>query len=203
METTTQTTNPLERRLDLSVAIDALESATEQRLKRMGRNMKMPGFRPGKVPFAMVKQQYGAEARHEALTEALNTAFGEAVVGQKLKVAGYPNIEPKKTESTTHLEFSAVFEVYPEFALGDLSASSVERPVLEVSDAEVDKTLDILRKQRVRYSATDRAAAKEDRVVIDFLGKKDGEPFQGGQASDYPFVLGQGMMLPEFEAAVE
>ena len=203
METTTQTTNPLERRLDLSVAIDALESATEQRLKRMGRNMKMPGFRPGKVPFAMVKQQYGAEARHEALTEALNTAFGEAVVGQKLNVAGYPNIEPKKTESTTHLEFSAVFEVYPEFALGDLSASSVERPVLEVSDAEVDKTLDILRKQRVRYSATDRAAAKEDRVVIDFLGKKDGEPFQGGQASDYPFVLGQGMMLPEFEAAVE
>lgn len=203
METTTQTTNPLERRLDLSVAIDALESATEQRLKRMGRNMKMPGFRPGKVPFAMVKQQYGAEARHEALTEALNTAFGEAVVGQKLNVAGYPNIEPKKTESTTHLEFSAVFEVYPEFALGDLSASNVERPVLEVSDAEVDKTLDILRKQRVRYSATDRAAAKEDRVVIDFLGKKDGEPFQGGQASDYPFVLGQGMMLPEFEAAVE
>ncbi len=203
METTTQTTNPLERRLDLSVAIDALESATEQRLKRMGRNMKMPGFRPGKVPFAMVKQQYGAEARHEALTEALNTAFGEAVVGQKLNVAGYPNIEPKKTESTTHLEFSAVFEVYPEFALGDLSASSVERPVLEVSDAEVDKTLDILRKQRVRYSTTDRAAAKEDRVVIDFLGKKDGEPFQGGQASDYPFVLGQGMMLPEFEAAVE
>ncbi len=203
METTTQTTNPLERRLDLSVAIDALESATEQRLKRMGRNMKMPGFRPGKVPFAMVKQQYGAEARHEALTEALNTAFGEAVVGQKLNVAGYPNIEPKKTESTTHLEFSAVFEVYPEFALGDLSASSVERPVLDVSDAEVDKTLDILRKQRVRYSATDRAAAKEDRVVIDFLGKKDGEPFQGGQASDYPFVLGQGMMLPEFEAAVE
>lgn len=203
METTTQTTNPLERRLDLSVAIDALESAIEQRLKRMGRNMKMPGFRPGKVPFAMVKQQYGAEARHEALTEALNTAFGEAVVGQKLNVAGYPSIEPKASESTTHLEFSAVFEVYPEFALGDLSASSVERPVLEVSDAEVDKTQDILRKQRVRYSATDRAAAKEDRVVIDFLGKKDGEPFQGGQASDYPFVLGQGMMLPEFEAAVE
>ncbi len=203
METTTQTTNPLERRLDLSVAIDALESAIEQRLKRMGRNMKMPGFRPGKVPFAMVKQQYGAEARHEALTEALNTAFGEAVVGQKLNVAGYPSIEPKASESTTHLEFSAVFEVYPEFALGDLSASSVERPVLEVSDVEVDKTLDILRKQRVRYSATDRAAAKEDRVVIDFLGKKDGEPFQGGQASDYPFVLGQGMMLPEFEAAVE
>lgn len=203
METTPENTNPLERRLDLSVAIDVLENATEQRLKRMGRTVKMPGFRPGKVPFAMLKQQYGAEARHEALTEALNAALGNAVVEQKLNIAGYPNIEPKQSDSTTHLEFSAVFEVYPEFALGDLSVASIERPVLEVGDAEVDKTLDILRKQRVRYSATDRGAAKDDRVVIDFLGKKDGEPFEGGQASDYPFVLGQGMMLPEFEAAVE
>jgi trigger factor len=202
METAT-TSNPLERRLDLAVAIDALENATEQRLKRMGRNIKMPGFRPGKVPFSMVRQHYGAEARHEALSEALNAAFGEAVTGQKLNVAGYPRIEPKKSERATHLEFSAVFEVYPEFILGDLSGASVERPVLEVTDAEVEKTIDTLRKQRVRYNATDRAAAKEDRVVIDFLGKKDGEPFQGGQAKDYPFVLGRGMMLPEFEAAVE
>ncbi|WP_303784131.1 trigger factor [Azovibrio restrictus] len=203
METTTENTNPLERRLDLSVAVDALKSAVEQRLKRIGRTLKMPGFRPGKVPFAMVKQQYGAEAHHEALNEALQEAFGKAAMESKLRVAGYPRIEPKETDSTTHLEFVAVCEVYPEFALGDLSASSIERPVLEVGAAEVDKTLEILRKQRVRYSATERGAAKEDRVVIDFLGKKDGEPFQGGQASDYPFVLGQGMMLPEFEAAVE
>jgi trigger factor len=119
-----------------------------------------------------------------------------------MRVAGYPRIEPKATESSTHLEFSAIFEVYPEIALGDLSTADVERPTLEVGPAEVDKTLDILRKQRVSYETTDRAAANEDRVVIDFLGKKDGEPFAGGQASDYPFVLGQGMMLPDFEKAV-
>ncbi|MGB4467698.1 MAG: trigger factor [Azovibrio sp.] len=203
METTPEKTNPLERRLDLSVALQTLQSAVEQRLKRMGKNLKMPGFRPGKVPFAMVKQQYGAEAHHEALNEALEVAFGQAVMAQNLRVAGYPRIEPKPTDSTTHLEFQAVCEVYPEFTLGDLSTFTVERPTLEVTAAEVDKTLDILRKQRVRYAATERGAAKEDRVVIDFVGKKDGEPFQGGQASDYPFVLGQGMMLPEFEAAVE
>jgi trigger factor len=120
-----------------------------------------------------------------------------------MRVAGYPRIEPKTTESTTHLEFSAVFEVYPEITLGDMSAAEVERPVLEVSAAEIEKTLDILRKQRVSYEDADRAAAKEDRVVIDFLGKKDGVPFQGGEAKDYPFVLGQGMMLPDFENAVE
>jgi trigger factor len=175
----------------------------EQRLKRMGKNMKMSGFRPGKVPFSIVKQQHGDQARHEVLSEELDRVFGEAVTTQKMRVAGYPRIEPKVTESTTHLEFSAIFEVYPEITLGDTSTAEIERPVLEVSDAEIDKTLDILRKQRVSYVDTDRAAAVEDRVVIDFLGKKDGEPFQGGQATDYPFVLGQGMMLPDFEKAVE
>jgi trigger factor len=109
----------------------------------------------------------------------------------------------RQSESTTHLEFTAIFETYPEFAPGDLSAAEIERPVLEVGAAEIDKTLDILRKQRVSYEDADRAAAKEDRVVIDFLGKKDGVPFQGGEAKDYPFVLGQGMMLPDFENAVE
>jgi trigger factor len=175
----------------------------DQRLKRMGKNVKMAGFRPGKVPFSMVKQMHGDQARHEILSEELDRVFGEAVTAQKMRVAGYPRIEPKTTESTTHLEFSAVFEVYPEITLGDMSAAEVERPVLEVSAAEIEKTLDILRKQRVSYEDADRAAAKEDRVVIDFLGKKDGVPFQGGEAKDYPFVLGQGMMLPDFENAVE
>jgi trigger factor len=175
----------------------------EQRLKRMGKNMKMPGFRPGKVPFNIVRQQYGDQARHEVLSEELDRVFGETVTERKMRVAGYPRIEPKNSESTTHLEFSAIFEVYPEFALGDLSTAEVERPVLEVGTTEIDKTLDILRKQRVTYADADRAAAKEDRVTIDFLGKKDGVPFQGGEAKDYPFVLGQGMMLPDFENAVE
>lgn len=203
MEATTAQANELERRIDLSIAIADVEKEMEPRLRRMGRNMKVPGFRPGKVPFAMVKQQYGDQARHEVLSEQLDRAFGEAVTAQNLHVAGYPRLEPKATESTTHMEFTAVFEVYPEFVPGDLSAAEIERPTLEVGAAEIEKTLDILRKQRVRYDNADRGAAKEDRVVIDFTGKKDGVAFQGGSATDYPFVLGQGMMLPDFENAVE
>ncbi|MBK7415134.1 MAG: trigger factor [Dechloromonas sp.] len=203
MEATTAQANELERRVDLSIAIADVEKEMDQRLKRMGKNVKMAGFRPGKVPFSMVKQMHGDQARHEVLSEELDRVFGEAVTAQKMRVAGYPRIEPKTTESTTHLEFSAVFEIYPEIVLGDMSTAEVERPVLEVSAAEIEKTLDILRKQRVTYEDADRAAAKEDRVVIDFLGKKDGVPFQGGEAKDYPFVLGQGMMLPDFENAVE
>ncbi|MBS1158736.1 MAG: trigger factor [Proteobacteria bacterium] len=203
MEATTAQANELERRVDLSIAIADIEKEIDQRLKRTGKNIKMPGFRPGKVPFSIVKQQYGDQARHEVLSEQLDRVFGEAVTAQKTRVAGYPRIEPKTSESTTHLEFTAIFETYPEFVPGDMAAAEIERPVLEVGEAEVNKTLDILRKQRVSHADTDRAAAKEDRVVIDFLGKKDGVPFAGGEAKDYPFVLGQGQMLPDFENAVE
>ena len=197
-----QLTNALERRLDLLVAIEELEKDIDQRLKRIGKNFKMPGFRPGKVPANIVKQQYGEQAHFDALNEVLERAFGEAAKSQELRVAGNPRIEPKTTESTTHLEFSAVFEVYPDVKLGDLSSVEIERPVLEVGAAEIDSTMTVLRKQRVRYEPVDRGAAKDDRVTIDFLGKKDGEPFAGGQAKDYPFVLGAGSMLPDFENAI-
>ena len=200
--TDVQVANALERRLDLRVPIADLDKDVEQRLKRIGKSVKMPGFRPGKVPANIVKQQHGDQARHEALSDALDRAFGEAVRTQQFRIAGYPNIEPKTSESTTHLEFAAVFEVYPEVKLGDLTAVEIERPVLEVGTAEVDNTIEILRKQRVKYEAVERAAAKADRVIIDFLGKKGDEPFQGGQANDYPFVLGEGAMLADFENAV-
>ena len=210
METTATTTtteavqlpNVLERRLDLSLTIADLDKDVDLRLKRIGKNFKMAGFRPGKVPANIVKQQYGDQARYEAMNEALERAFGETVKAQKLRVAGQPSIEPKATESKTDLEFTAVFEVYPEVKLGELTDVEVERSVLEVGDAELNSTLDVLRKQRVKYEPVDRAAAKGDRVSIDFLGKKDGVPFQGGEASDYPFVLGEGAMLADFENAV-
>ncbi len=203
MEASTAQVNELERRIDLTVAIADLEQEMEPRLKRMGRNLKMPGFRPGKVPFSIVKQQYGDQARQEVLSEKLDQAFGEAVNAQKMRVAGYPTLEPKVNDSTTHLSFTAVFEVYPEITLGDLSGAEIERPTLDVGEKEIDNTIEILRKQRVRYENAERGAAKEDRVVIDFCGKKDGVAFEGGTASDYPFVLGQGMMLPAFEEAIE
>lgn len=197
-----QATNPLERRLDLAVAIADLDKAIDQRLKRISKNAKMPGFRPGKVPAKIIQQQYGYETRYEALNEALEHAFGHAVKAQQLRVAGQPKIEPKSSESTTHTEFTAVFEVYPEIKLGDLTGVEIERPMLEIGEAELESTLEVLRKQRVRYEPVDRAAVTGDRVTVDFLGKKDGEPFQGGQANDYPFVLGAGAMLADFESAV-
>ena len=212
METTVETNatntaeavqpSALERRLDLAVALADLDKDIEQRLKRMSKNVKMPGFRPGKVPANIVKQQYGAQAHNEAMNEAIERAFSDAVRSQQLRVAGYPRIEAKKTESTTHIEFSAIFEVYPQFTVADLKDVEIERAQLEVGAAELDNTLDVLRKQRVNYEPVDRAAAAGDKVTIDFLGKKYGEPFQGGQAHDYPFVLGQGAMLADFEQAV-
>ena len=192
----------LERSLDLSVAIADLDKDIDQRLKRMGKNLKMPGFRPGKVPFSVVKQQYGQDAYIDALNAALEKSFTEAIKAQEMRVAGSPKIEPKKTESAENLEFTATFEVYPEVAVTDLQAVDIERPTLEVGDQELESTLNVLRKQRVRYEPVDRAAATGDRVSIDFLGKKDGEPFQGGEAKDYPFVLGEGAMLADFENAV-
>ena len=197
-----QPINVLERRLDLSLAIADLDKEIEQRLRQLGKNFKMPGFRPGRVPANIVKQQYGDQARYEAMNEALSNLFDETVKARNLRVAGNPAIEPKKTESTTQLEFAAVFEVYPEIKLGELKDVEIERPVLEVGAAELQSTLDVLRKQRVRYEPVDRAATNGDRATIDFLGKKDGVAFQGGQANDYPFVLGEGSMLPDFENAV-
>ena len=194
--------SPLERRLDLELLIADLDKDIELRIKRLGKNMKMPGFRPGKVPANMVKQAYGDQARHEVLNEVLERSFNEAAKAQQLRVAGYPMIEPKESESTTHMAFTAVFEVYPEIKPGDLKEVELERSVLEVGDTEIDSTIAVLRKQRVKFEPIDRAAAMGDRVTIDFLGKKDGEPFQGGQANDYPFVLGEGSMLADFEAAV-
>lgn len=197
------TSSALERRIDMTVALAEIEKDVDQRLKQMSRTVKMAGFRPGKVPMKMVAQQYGSQARSEAIGAAVEKVYGEKVREQKLRVAGYPRIEPKADASPGLLGFTAVFEVYPEIALGDVSGQAIEKPLLTVTDAEVDKTLDVLRKQRVTYVETDRASAKDDRLVIDFVGRKDGEEFPGGKASDYSVMVGGGMMLPDFEAQME
>jgi trigger factor len=202
MQTNPQTASPLERRIDMTVPMADIEKEVEQRLKKMARTVKMPGFRPGKVPFKMVEQQYGAQARNEAIGEAVEKAFGNAVREQNLRVAGYPRIEPKGGDDRSRLEFSAVFEVYPEVKLNGFGDKTIERPQLDVGEAEVDKTIEVLRKQRTTFSAIERAAEKGDRVAIDFTGKLNGEVFQGGQATDYPVVLGEGRMLPDFENGI-
>lgn len=202
MQSNQQPANPLERRIDMAVPMAEIEKQVEQRLKKMARTVKMSGFRPGKVPFKMVQQHYGDQARSEAIGEAVEKAFGEAVRSQNLRVAGYPRIEPKGGEEQGQLEFSAVFEVYPEVRLNGVAEREIERPQIEVGEAEVDKTIEVLRKQRTTFSPAARAAASGDRVTIDFTGRLNGEVFQGGQATDYPVVLGEGRMLPDFEKGI-
>jgi trigger factor len=194
--------NPLERRLDMAVALTEIEREVEQQLRRIAKTAKMAGFRPGKVPLKMVAQMYGGQARAEAVGAAVEKAFGEMVRAQNLRVAGQPRIEPKQAENEAQMEFTAVFEVFPEFTIAAIADRSVEKPVLTVTDAEVDQTIEVLRKQRTNYVPAGRPAENGDRLVIDFTGRKDGEEFQGGKAADYPVFVGGGMMLPDFEAAL-
>jgi len=201
-----QTTSPaktLQRTISMSVLAADVEKDVATRLVRMARTIKMPGFRPGKVPMKLVEQQFAQQARSEAFTEAVQQAFGTAVRTQNLRVAGNPKIEPAETAEPGHVGFNATFEVYPDIELAVLSDRSLERSTLTVTDVEVDKTIEVLRKQRVTYAPIARAAAKEDRLVIDFRGTREGEVFEGGVAEDFPLVLGAGGLLPEFEANLE
>jgi trigger factor len=180
----------------MSLPAEEIEKQVDERLKKLARNVRMPGFRPGKVPLKLVVQTYGPQVRSEVMSDAVQKAFTSAVKEANLKVAGYPQIERK-----TDFEFSATFEVYPEVKVGDLAAASVERPAAEVDDAAVDKTLEILRKQRTRFETVQRAAKDGDRLTVDFRGTIDGQPFPGGEATDFVFGLGEGRMLPAFETA--
>lgn len=198
-----ETVSALERRLNASIPQQAIKTQVAERLKHIGRTAKLPGFRPGKIPAKVLEQHYGAQARQEALGDALQQSFAEAADSNKLKVAGFPQFEVKTTDlHADAIEYSATFEVYPEVVLGDISGETVERATYEVGQADVDNTIATLRKQRATYVKVDRAAQADDNVRIDFEGKLNGEVFQGGAAKDYPFVLGQGRMLPEFEAAI-
>ncbi|HEY9103019.1 trigger factor [Chitinimonas sp.] len=201
MQAQLETLGQLERRLDFAIPSADIESAVDARLKRVARTARIQGFRPGKAPMKIVAANYGLQAREEVLNEQVQTAFAKAVQEQKLRVAGFPQFEGKPSEGDA-FTFSATFEVYPEITVGDLSSKEVERPVLVVSDAEVDKTIDILRKQRTRFDRVERAAEKGDRVIVDFKGTIDGVAFSGGSSENYAFLAGEGQMLPEFDNAV-
>ncbi|MDO8932012.1 MAG: trigger factor [Rhodocyclaceae bacterium] len=207
MQTEPQVSNAaassLERRIDMSVPMAEVDKEVEQRLRHMSKTVKMPGFRPGKVPMKMVAQQYGGQARSEAIGAAVEKVFGATVREQNLRVAGYPRIEPKANGNESVFEFTAVFEVYPDIVIGDVSGQSVEKPMLEVTDADVDKTLDVLRQQRTTFVPAGRPSEDGDRMVIDFTGRKDGVEFPGGKATDFAVSVGGGAMLPDFDAAIK
>lgn len=204
MQPVVETLSGLERRIEISVLLADVEKAVQAELKRVSRTAKAPGFRPGKVPMAMLERTHAAGIRYDAINNKVGQAFEQAIEASGLRIAGSPKLEPK-TEGTPEgtLAFYAVFEVYPEITLPDLSILKIKRAVTHVGDAEVQSTVDILRKQRAEYAAREgRVATDGDRVTLDFAGTIDGVPFDGGKAEDFPFVLGQGRMLPEFEVAV-
>jgi trigger factor len=195
-----ETLGTLERRVSMALAPDEIERKVDERLKQLARNVRMPGFRPGKVPLKLIAQTYGPQVRSEVLSDAVQKSFTDAVKQANLRVAGYPKIE-KKDPNSAELEFNATFEIYPEVKVGSLESATIERPQVEVDDAAVDKTIQILRKQRTRFEPVERPARDGDRITVDFRGTIDGEPFSGGEAKDFAFALGEGRMLPEFEAA--
>ena len=198
------TPSPLERHLTVSVPIAEIEGEIATRLKKLARTVKMQGFRPGKVPLKMVERQYGFQVRQEVLSDSVQKAFADAVRGQSYRVAGYPRFQPVQApaEGATAIEYTATFEVYPEVTPGDLSAARVEKPKTEVADANVESTLQTLRKQRAKYERVERAAAVGDLVNIDFEGLIAGQPFEGNKAANFTVVLGENRMLPDFEAAL-
>lgn len=202
MQTQIETISSLERRLTMSLPADTIEKEVSDRLRQLTRTVKMHGFRPGKVPLKLVQQQYGPQVRSEVIGDAVQKGFEQAVQQNKLRVAGYPKIEPKDAADKTQISFAATFEIYPEIKLGDISGARIERLALAVSDADVDKTIEILRKQRVTWSPAERAAADGDRVTVDFTGRLDGVEFPGGKGEGMAIVLGEGRMLPDFEKGV-
>ncbi len=199
----------LERRVTISLPRDLVEKEVDSRIRQLAKTVRMPGFRPGKVPLKMVSQQYGGQVHAEVLSDKVGKEFFDVTRAENLRVAGQPSFAPKVEGGEDQFAFDATFEVYPEVKLGDVGTAEIERTVTTISEAEVDRTLYILRKQRVHFHArgeggdggANTAAQNGDRVMLDFVGKIDGVAFEGDTANDFAFVLGEGRMLPEFEAA--
>jgi trigger factor len=203
MQANLENLSNLERRLSVAIPMAEIDQEVDTRLKRLSRTVKMHGFRPGKVPIKVVQQQYGPQVRQEVLGETLQRTFGEAVREQNLKVAGYPKFEPKPLDDgASEFQYSATFEIYPEVQLGDIAGAKISRASLEVGDAEIDRTVEIMRKQRVIFDKADRAAENGDRVTMSYKGTIDGVEFAGGTAENQQVVLGEGRLLADFESAL-
>jgi trigger factor len=204
MAVTVETLDKLERKMTLTLPVNAIQSEVDSRLKRLARTVKMDGFRPGKVPLSVVAQRYGYSVQYEVMNDKVGEAFAAAANEAKLRVAGQPKITEKEGAPEGELAFDAVFEVYPDVKVGDLAQAEVEKIRTEVTDEAIDRTLDILRKQRRTFAQRPHDAAVEagDRVTVDFEGKIDGETFQGGKAEDFQFMVGEGQMLKEFDDSV-
>ena len=203
MAVTVETLEKLERKIVLTLPTSVIANEVDARLKKLARTVKQNGFRPGKVPMNVVAQQYGYSVHYEVMNDKVGEAFAIAANEAKLRVAGQPKISENEASAEGTMSFDAVFEVFPDVKIADLSTAEVEKLTAEVSDPAIDKTLDILRKQRRTFAqrAIDAPAVDGDRVTVDFEGKIDGEVFSGGKAEDYQFIVGDGQMLKEFEDA--
>ena len=199
MQVSVETTSGLERRMTVGIPADRIENEVNKRLQQTAKRARVDGFRPGKVPMSVIRKRFGASAHQEVIGEVIQSSFYEAVMQEKLNPAGAPSVEPKSMEAGKDFEYVATFEVYPEVTLAGFEAISVERPESEVTEADVDTMLETLRKQNTRFEAVERAAENGDQVTIDFVGKIDGEAFQGGTANGTNLVLGSGRMIPGFE----
>ena len=199
-----ETLEKLERRITLTLAAETINGEVETRLKRRSRTVKADGFRPGKVPMSVVTQRYGYSVQYEVVNDRVGQAFAEATGQAKLRVAGAPRITQSETAPEGQLAFDATFEVYPDVRMGDLAAAQIERVSTEVTETAIDRTVEILRKQRRTFGlrAAAESAVEGDRVSIDFEGKIDGEPFAGGRAEAFQFIIGEGQMLAQFDEAV-
>src|SRR6478752_4662170 len=204
MAVTVETLDKLERKMTLTLPVTAIQSEVDSRLKKLARTVKMDGFRPGKVPMSVVAQRYGYSVQYEVMNDKVGEAFSAAANEAKLRVAGQPKITEKEGAPEGELAFDAVFEVYPDVKIGDLAGAEVEKVSTEVTEAAIDRTLDILRKQRRTFAQrpADAPVQEGDRVTVDFEGKIDGETFSGGKAEDFQFMVGEGQMLKEFDESV-
>jgi len=202
MQVSIETTSGLERRLTVGVPAERVDLEVDSRLQKAAQNVKLPGFRPGKVPMRVMRQRFGAGIRQEVLGEVVDQSFREAVMQEKLRPAGQPSIEPRNLEPGKNLEYVATFEVFPDVDVLEMKDFPVNKPVAEVKKEDVDNIIEVFRKQQGEWEAVTRAAALNDKVNIDYRGTRDGEEFSGGSAQDSDLELGSGSMIPGFEDGI-